>query len=149
MGLTLDVVPPTSDEGLAAAWRVKESIRRAEGIFQQDRSFFGRAYRRARVYRLRDERADRLAGFAAVRSDGYMLFLAVARADRGTGLGRRLVEAAAEDHPVLTCHVRATNDDAIGFYEHVGFEVGRRVGRYYRDGTDALFMRYDPGPSIA
>lgn len=137
----LDVVDPGDEAGAHDAWRLKERIRAESGVFQQGRSFFMRTYRRARIYRLHD--GDTLVGFAAVRGDGYLLLLAVERTYRGSGLGRRMVDAALGDHDRLTCHVRATNEDAIGFYEHVGFETVRRVPGYYGDGSDALYLRLE------
>lgn len=141
--VALDVVEPDDDEGVEAAWRLKERIRAAEGIFQQERSFFVRAYREATVYRLVRGSADSLLGFAAVQQNGYMMFLAVAEEARGRGYGRRLVGAVSDDHPRVTCHVRATNENAIGFYEHVGFELDRRAVGYYADGTDALYLELE------
>ena len=143
MTIELDVVERGDDDGVGSAWQLKEQIRHEEGVFQQRRPFFRRAYRRSRVFRLRVAEAGRLVGYAVVRSDGYVLFLAVARAFRGRGLGRRLVEAVAAEHPSVTCHVRRTNADAIAFYRHVGFEQVRRASRYYGDGTDALYLKLD------
>jgi ribosomal protein S18 acetylase RimI-like enzyme len=57
---------------------------------------------------------------------------------RGAGLGRRLVERQLEDlgaAGVEACHlaVAATNDNAIAFYRHLGWEVLRKD-------DDAWFM---------
>ena len=41
----------------------------------------------------------------------------------------------------VTCHARATNESALSFYEHVGFEVRRRIDNYYEDGGDAYYLR--------
>lgn len=141
MPVELDVIESGDEEGAQHAWRLKERIRAESGVFQQGRAFFMRTYRRARIYRLHDD--DTLVGFGAVRGDGYLLLLAVERTYRDAGLGRRLVDAALADHARITCHVRATNEDAIGFYEHLGFETERRVPGYYGDGSDALYLRLE------
>ena len=86
-----------------------------------------------------------MVGFAATRRDGYILFLAVHPEYRGEGLGRRLVAAVVDDHGTVTCHARASNDDALAFYEHLGFEVKRRVERYYEDNGDAYHLRLGDG----
>ena len=42
---------------------------------------------------------------------------------RGIGVGRRLVEFALASNKVLTTEVNEQNDQAVGFYCHLGFEV--------------------------
>jgi ribosomal protein S18 acetylase RimI-like enzyme len=135
------------DEFVAQAWELKEHIRRSEGVLKQRRGFFTDAYRRSRVYVLVEPGFDEesLVGFAATRRDGYILFLAVDPEYRGEGLGKRLVAAVVDDHSSVTCHARATNDDALSFYEHLGFEVDRRVDDYYEDDGDAYYLRLGDG----
>ena len=123
------------------AWELKEQIRRRDGVLKQRRGFFDRAYGRSTVYAYRDPDADELLGFAAVRRDGYMLFLAVSPDHRGEGLGERLVARVADDHRQVTCHARTTNDGALGFYERLGFEIVRRIDGYYEDGGDAYYLK--------
>ena len=133
------VVASGSDEHVDAAWELKERIRGEEGILKQRRGFFTDAYRRSTVYCYVSE--DDLIAFAATRQDGYILFLAVAPEFRGDGYGKRLVATVAENHSSVTCHARTTNRDAIEFYEHLGFEIKRRVNGYYEDGGDAYYLR--------
>ncbi len=134
------VVDRGDDEYVDAAWQLKERIRQEDGVLRQRRGFFRDAFRRSRVYVYVDRSSEQLVGFAAVRSDGYILFLAVANEYRGHGFGKRLVARVADDFGSVTCHARATNDGAIGFYEHLGFEVRRRIDNYYEDGGDALYL---------
>jgi len=135
------IVERGDDDHVDAAWQLKERIREEEGVLRQRRGFFRSAYRRSKVYVYVDRSEDRLVGFAAVRNDGYVLFLAVDRDYRDHGFGKRLIARVAEDYGSVTCHARATNEAAIGFYEHLGFEVRRRIDNYYEDGGDALYLK--------
>ena len=130
---------PNDATHVEAAWALKERIRRAEGVLKQRRGFFVDAYRRSTTHLLFDD--DELRGFVSVRRDGYILFLAVAPEARGQGLGRRLVAEVAQNHRSVTCHARSTNESALRFYEHIGFEVRRRIDNYYEDGGDAYYLR--------
>lgn len=77
-----------------------------------------------------------MTGFEGHR--GWVYYLAVDPAHRGTGLGRLLMEAAedwlkAQGAPKLQLMVRADNTTALGFYERLGLErqdvvvLGRRL----------------------
>lgn len=135
------VVGPGEADFAEAAWDLKEHIRREEGVLKQRRSFFSDAYRRSTVYILIEEGVDdSLIGFASTRRDGYILFLAVDPEHRGRGFGRQLIANVAEDYDTVSCHARTTNDAAVEFYTHVGFEVKRRVDNYYEDGGAAYYL---------
>ena len=135
------VVDPGSDEYVRQAWDLKERIREEEGVLRQRRHFFKNAYKRSTVYSYVDECSDRLIGFAAVRRDGYILFLAIDRKYRDEGFGKRLVARVAEDYSSVTCHARTTNDEALSFYDHLGFQIKRRIDDYYEDGGDAYYLQ--------
>ena len=134
-------VNPGSDEYAEAAWDLKESIRRSEGVLRQRKNFFTNAYERSTVYLYVDETNDNLVGFAAVRRDGYILFLAVDEDYQDQGFGKRLVASVAEDYNSVTCHARTTNEEALTFYQHLGFGIERRIDGYYEDGGDAYYLR--------
>ena len=142
------VVGPGSDEHVKEAWELKERIRTQEGILRQRRHFFMTAYERATVFCYRNRGDDQLIGFATVRRDGYILFLAVDQAYRGQGFGRRLVASVAEEHRTVTCHARTTNEGALKFYRSLGFEVKRHIDGYYEDGGDAYYLQLGEAPSI-
>ncbi len=135
------VVDPSADEYVDRAWQLKERIREEDGVLRQRRRFFESAYKRSSVYLYLDRGTDRLVGFAAVRRDGYILFLAVSPEYRGEGFGKRLVASVADDYSTVTCHARTTNQGALEFYRHLGFEVTRRIDSYYEDGGDAYYLQ--------
>ena len=150
MSVNIDsrVVGPGSDDFVEEAWQLKELISRAEGVLKQQRNFFTDAYRRSTVHCYVQD-GTRLVGFAAVRRDGYILFLAVDPDFRGQGIGKRLVAHVAEDHRSITCHARTTNENALQFYEHLGFEIKRRIDNYYEDGGDAYYLKLGSSAGLA
>jgi ribosomal protein S18 acetylase RimI-like enzyme len=148
VSVTADIrsIGPGDETLVDEAWALKERIRREEGVLKQRRGFFTDAYRKAKVYALVEPgRGGPIIGFAAVRKDGYILFLAVDPDRRGEGFGRRLVAAVADEHSSVTCHARATNESALAFYRHLGFEIERRIKSYYEDCGDAYYLRLGDG----
>ncbi|MUW15676.1 GNAT family N-acetyltransferase [Halorubrum sp. CBA1125] len=131
--------PPGEANYAAEAWGLKERIRSDEGVLRQRRGFFVDAYRRSTTHVLVE--GDDLVAFASVRRDGYVLFLAVHPDHRDRGHAERLVADVAEEHRSVTCHARTTNTSALGFYEHLGFEIVRRIDNYYEDGGDAYYLK--------
>jgi len=141
------VVPPGSDDFVDEAWKLKEQIQQQEGVLKQRYDFFTDAYRRSTVHCYLQN--ETLIGFAAVRRDGYILFLAVSPDCRSQGIGKRLVARVAEDHDTITCHARTSNENALQFYEHLGFEIKRRIDGYYEDGGDAYYLKLGSDVGIA
>ncbi|CQR49514.1 MULTISPECIES: GNAT family N-acetyltransferase [Haloferax] len=139
VNVEMRVDAPGQREYAEEAWDLKERIRVEEGLLKQRRGFFMDAYRRANTYLLYEN--DALVAFASTRRDGYILFLAVSPDARGEGYGKRLVAEVAKEHPVVTCHARTTNTNALDFYEKMGFEVRRRIENYYEDGGAAFYLR--------
>jgi ribosomal protein S18 acetylase RimI-like enzyme len=137
---------PGADDHATAAWELKERIRRRDGVLKQRKGFFTDAYRRSETQLL--FRDDDLVGFASTRRDGYILFLAVAPEARGEGFGRQLVAEVAETHRQVTCHARTSNEEALAFYEHLGFEIERRIGNYYEDGGAAYYLKLGEDDSL-
>lgn len=54
-----------------------------------------------------------------------MLF--VSPAERGKGLGRRLVEYGIREYGINEVTVNEQNPKAVGFYEHMGFKTYKRT----------------------
>ena len=130
---------PGNADHVEEAWELKERIRSRDGVLRQRRGFFVDAYRRSRTHLLFED--EQLVAFASVRRDGYVLFLAVAPEARDRGYGERLIAEIAENNRSVTCHARATNENALGFYRHLGFDVERRIDGYYEDGGDAYYLK--------
>ena len=130
---------PGCSDHVAVAWDLKERIRREEGVLRQRRGFFTDAYRRSTTHLLFED--GELVAFASVRRDGYILFLAVDPDCRGRGYAERLVADIAEEHRSVSCHARTSNENALGFYKHLGFEIVRRIDNYYEDGGDAYYLK--------
>ncbi len=63
--------------------------------------------------------------------DGHMEALFVDPTSHGQGIGATLVRHGLTLHPNMTTDVNEQNDQAIGFYERMGFS---RTGRSPRDG---------------
>lgn len=160
-------VPPGSDERADDVWALKERIKRFDGLLVQRRPFFDAQYRQSTCYlsvalgsassidggvgndastRRSEMRpsVEEVVGFAIVTRDGYLSLIGVDPAYRRYGIGSTLLERAVDDFPGLTCHVRATNSAALGFYADRGFVVDGCVEGYYRDGTDAYRLVRDP-----
>ena len=81
--------------------------------------------------------ASVMVGFDGHR--GWVYYLAVAPGRRREGLGRQLMDAAeawlrARGAPKLQLMVRASNEEALGFYEALGLERQEVVtlGRFLR-----------------
>lgn len=62
--------------------------------------------------------------------NAHMEALFIHPSQRGSGIGRALVQHALQLHPNLTTDVNEQNEQAVGFYEHMGF---KRTGRSDHD----------------
>ena len=58
---------------------------------------------------------------------GSLEMLFIENAQRGKGLGRKLLEYGIEKHAVERLAVNEQNPQAKGFYEHMGFAVYKRT----------------------
>lgn len=73
---------------------------------------------------------DRPLGFMLI-TNGHMEALFIDPEYRGAGLGAMMIDYALAIHPELTTDVNEQNAQALGFYEHMGFE---RIGWSATDG---------------
>ena len=72
-----------------------------------------------------------------------MLFLSPL--ERGKGIGKRLVRNGIQNYGIQEVTVNEQNPQAVGFYEHLGFETYKRTecdeeGNPY----PLLYMKYEP-----
>ncbi len=67
-----------------------------------------------------------IVGFARAlcdeASNGYIGTVAVSPAQRGKGIGRKLVERLMGDDPSITWVLRAARKDSVGFWKKMGFQ---------------------------
>lgn len=68
----------------------------------------------------------RITGFIGL-SDGMVQALFVDPAARGQGVGKRLLQYAINEHGVSQVDVNEQNEQALGFYLNMGFEVTGRT----------------------
>lgn len=148
--------PPKDSKDLEEVWKIKERIKKEEGLLRQNRGFFSRSYTRNKGFLCKDighiiqnkQKSKnnneiikgKLVGFETVRKDGYILFLGVSPDYRGLGIGRKLIEKAKKEHKSLSCHARTSNEKAIGFYKHLGFEIKKKIENYYQNGESAYYL---------
>jgi ribosomal-protein-alanine N-acetyltransferase len=76
---------------------------------------------------------------------GHIVSVAVIPNYRNQGIASSLVEQAllglsALDADESYLEVRTNNEPAISLYNKMGFEITRRIPRYYYDGSDAYVM---------
>jgi len=76
---------------------------------------------------------------------GHIKDIAVREAERGRGIGSRLLRRGmgvlrSQGSSSVKLEVRESNDTARRLYREHGFEHRRTVPRYYSDGEDALVL---------
>lgn len=71
---------------------------------------------------------DQPLGFMFLH-DGHLEALFVDASARGLGVGKALISYALALHPDLSVDVNEQNQQAVGFYQHMGFEVSGRSER--------------------
>ena len=65
-------------------------------------------------------------GFMGVQN-GRLEMLFLAPEERGKGLGKQLLQYGIEEYGVVELTVNEQNPQAVGFYEHMGFEMYKRT----------------------
>ncbi|MCI9468954.1 MAG: GNAT family N-acetyltransferase [Oscillospiraceae bacterium] len=61
--------------------------------------------------------------------DGRLEMLFLLPPERSRGLGKQLLQLGIQDYGVLELTVNEQNPQAVGFYEHLGFETYKRTVR--------------------
>lgn len=68
---------------------------------------------------------DRPVGWMFLH-EGHLEALFVDASARGLGVGKQLISHALALHPALSVDVNEQNPQAVGFYQHMGFQVSGR-----------------------
>ena len=71
------------------------------------------------------DREDHPLGFMFLH-EGHLEALFVDASARGLGVGKQLVSHALALHPDLSVDVNEQNQQAVGFYQHMGFQITGR-----------------------
>ena len=58
---------------------------------------------------------------------GQLEMLFLSPSERGKGLGKQLLRSGIQNYGVRTLTVNEQNPQAVGFYEHLGFEIYQRT----------------------
>ena len=59
--------------------------------------------------------------------NGHLEMLFLAPEERGKGIGKRLLQYGIENYGIIELTVNEQNPQAVGFYEHMGFETYKRT----------------------
>jgi ribosomal-protein-alanine N-acetyltransferase len=94
------------------------------------------------------EMRGRVVGYVMASSrngEGEILSISVMPEFRRKGIGRRLMERAIEylrgkGVDRIGLEVREGNEEAIKFYEKLGFKRAYKIPKYYPDGEDGIRM---------
>jgi ribosomal-protein-alanine N-acetyltransferase len=82
----------------------------------------------------------KIVGYIIFYPHGHIVSIAVQSAYRRRGIGTELVRVVLErTNATASVEVRASNDVAQKFYEHLGFSLQTAIPQYYGD-EDALVM---------
>jgi len=91
---------------------------------------------------------DKILGFIGVK-DGNIEMLFISPETRRTGVGRLLTRHAIENQGAKKVDVNEQNEQAVGFYKHLGFSV---IGRSPLDGQGdpypLLHMKLDENKPV-
>ncbi len=84
-------------------------------------------------------------GLSGIIKKGHIVSVAVLPNHRRKGIGEALITKALEamqSYGAKQCYleVRVTNEEAIGLYKKIGYEVTRTIRGYYADGENAHVM---------
>jgi ribosomal-protein-alanine N-acetyltransferase len=84
-------------------------------------------------------------GLSGIIKKGHIVSVAVLPNHRRKGVGEALITNALEgmrSYGAKQCYleVRITNDEAIGLYKKMGYELTRTIRGYYADGENAYVM---------
>lgn len=129
MSYNIDVINPQEYPEIVDVW---ESSVRATHHFlsESDIQFFkplilNEYLAAVKLACSRDNRTGKIVGFVGVADDKLeMLFIHPYQ--RGAGIGKQLLNHAIEEMNIRYVDVNEDNEQAVGFYEHMGFHCFKR-----------------------
>ncbi len=132
MPLTIRSAVPEDEPDVVALWRACDLVTRQNDPAKDFR--FARAGACSDVLIAEDD-GGRICGSVMVGHDGHrgwLYYVASTPRSRGSGIGRRIVQAAEDwlrQRGVVKVQllVRETNTEVVSFYEHLGFETAPRT----------------------
>tara|TARA_R110002012_G_scaffold321875_1_gene552028 strand:- start:490 stop:927 length:438 start_codon:yes stop_codon:yes gene_type:complete len=131
--ITIATTEPNAYPALLALWEA--SVRATHDFLAEDdllelKPLILEQYFDAVDLRVAKSRTGELLGFCGV-SEGNIEMLFIAPQARGTGVGAFLAAHAINSQGATKVDVNEQNQQALGFYQHLGFSV---VGRSPLDG---------------
>ena len=142
------VIRDSKPEDFETLWRIDQECF-PPGISYSKREL--KSYMRRRgAFTLVASGADEsnVGGFIVAHGDatGHVITIDVMKAERRSGVGSLLMQAAEERLRVAGCgavglETAVDNIAALAFYKRHGYNVIRTWPRYYSNGVDALVMR--------
>ncbi len=90
-----------------------------------------------------EDHNNKIIGYIICDREGYIHSIAVKRTEQRKGIGKALIEEETNiiNTDEFYLHVRASNKNAIRFYEKLGFQKTQIFSGIYADGEDALHMK--------
>jgi putative acetyltransferase len=130
----IDVVAVSEYQELATVWEA--SVRATHHFLkEEDIQFFKplllQKYLNAVELACVRDQQNRIAGFVGI-ADGKVEMLFIDPAYRGKGVGKKLLRYVVDERKAHQVDVNEQNEQALGFYEHLGFRV---TGRSEVDGA--------------
>lgn len=83
------------------------------------------SHRRQTSDRCKNDRGEPVAFMGTEQSRLEMLFLSAS--ERGKGIGTRLLQYGVQNYGIREVTVNEQNPQAVGFYEHFGFQTYKRT----------------------
>ena len=129
----------------AACFSTDRTTRRnLRNLLRSPSAYCASAYRRGELI------GSMVILFRSNSTSARVHLLGVSAAERGQGIGRRMMDRAEREARKRGCNrmrleVRMDNLPAIRFYEHLGFIDTSVLPGYYDDGSHAFVMRKELG----
>lgn len=140
--VSIDLIRPEDPNRIVEVWEA--SVRATHDFLEDERIDFFRPYVLAEAQRNKEifcarDATGRVVGFGGVEPHDGVVKLEMLFIDPkwfGQGVGRRLLEHSVNVLGASVVDVNEQNAQAVGFYQHMGFEV------FARSETDGMGLPY-------